>query len=47
MSFVGELGRRNVIRVGIAYAIVSWLVVQIADIVLETIGAPEWVCLGL
>jgi TolB-like protein/Flp pilus assembly protein TadD len=43
VSFVGELGRRNVIRVGIAYALVAWLVIQVADIVLETIGAPEWV----
>jgi TolB-like protein/Tfp pilus assembly protein PilF len=43
MSFFGELGRRNVIRVGFAYAIVAWLVVQVADIVFETIGAPVWV----
>ena len=43
MSFVGELSRRNVIRVGIAYAIIAWLIVQVADIVLETIGAPAWV----
>ncbi|MEJ2297827.1 MAG: hypothetical protein P8X94_04850 [Woeseiaceae bacterium] len=43
MSFFGELGRRNVIRVGIAYAIVAWLAVQVADIVLEAIGAPAWV----
>jgi TolB-like protein/Tfp pilus assembly protein PilF len=43
MSFLGELGRRNVIRVGFAYAIVAWLVIQVADIVLETIGAPAWV----
>lgn len=43
MSFFGELGRRNVFRVSIAYAIVAWIVVQIADIVFETIGAPAWV----
>ena len=43
MSLLGELSRRNVIRVGFAYAIVAWLVIQVADIVLETIGAPAWV----
>jgi TolB-like protein/Tfp pilus assembly protein PilF len=43
VSFVGELGRRNVIRVSIAYALVAWLVIQVADIVLEAIGAPDWV----
>jgi TolB-like protein len=47
MSFFGELGRRNVFRVAIAYAIVAWLVVQVADIVFETIGAPAWVMQAL
>ncbi len=43
MSFFAELKRRNVFRVGIAYAITSWLLIQVADILLETIGAPPWV----
>jgi TolB-like protein len=43
MGLFTELKRRNVIRVGIAYLIGSWLVMQVADIVLENIGAPDWV----
>ena len=43
MSFFNELKRRNVIRVGIAYVIVAWLVMQFADVVLNNINAPEWV----
>lgn len=43
MSFFDELKRRNVFRVGIAYLIGAWLVIQVADIVLENIGAPAWV----
>ena len=43
MSLFNELKRRNVFRVGIAYLIGSWLVIQVADIVLENIGAPVWV----
>ena len=43
MSLFDELKRRNVFRVGIAYLIGSWLVIQVADIVLENIGAPPWV----
>jgi len=43
MSFFEELKRRNVIRVGIAYAVAAWLLLQIADLVLENIGAPGWV----
>ncbi len=42
-SFWGELKRRNVVRVAIAYAIVSWLILQLADVVLDNIEAPNWV----
>ena len=42
-NLVEELKRRNVIRVGIAYLVAAWVVLQIADLVLENIGAPEWV----
>ena len=42
-SFWGELKRRNVVRVAIAYAIVSWLLIQVADVVLDNIEAPTWV----
>ena len=43
MSFFEELKRRNVIRVGIAYVVVAWLVMQFADVVLGNIEAPQWV----
>ena len=43
MSFFEELKRRNVIRVGIAYVVVAWLVMQFADVVLNNIAAPGWV----
>ncbi|MDH4057097.1 MAG: hypothetical protein OEW73_15750 [Gammaproteobacteria bacterium] len=43
MSILEELKRRNVFRVGIAYAVASWLLLQIVDIVLPIIEAPEWV----
>ncbi len=43
MSLFSELKRRNVFRVGIAYLIVAWLVLQVADLVLDNITAPEWV----
>jgi hypothetical protein len=38
-----ELKRRNVFRVAIAYLAVAWLILQVADIVFENIGAPAWV----
>ncbi len=46
-TFVKELSRRKVIRTGAAYLLVAWLVVQVADILLETFAAPEWVMRAL
>jgi TolB-like protein len=43
MSFFAELKRRNVFKVGIAYAIIAWLLIQVAAIVLPTFDAPRWV----
>ena len=43
MSFFSELKRRNVFRVGIAYVVVAWLILQIADVILGNIDAPGWV----
>lgn len=43
MSFIEELKRRNVIRVGIAYIVVAWLIMQFADVVLNNIAPPGWV----
>ena len=43
MSFFEELKRRNVFRVGIAYVISAWVLLQFVDLVLDNIQAPEWV----
>src|SRR6056297_701880 len=43
MSLFAELKRRNVIRVGGAYVVVAWLLIQVADILLGNFGAPDWV----
>lgn len=43
MSFFEELKRRNVIRVAIAYGVGAWFILQLSDVVLENISAPEWV----
>jgi TolB-like protein len=43
LSFFTELKRRNVIRVGIAYTIVAWVVAQVAEFAFENFGAPDWV----
>ena len=43
MSLFAEARRRNLFRVGAAYAIVVWLLVEVASVVLPTFKAPEWV----
>jgi len=42
MSFFNELKRRNVFKVGIAYAVSTWVLLQVTDIVAEILVLPEW-----
>jgi hypothetical protein len=35
--------RRNVFKVGVAYAVTAWLLIQIASTLLPAFGAPDWV----
>src|ERR1700730_12276622 len=41
-SFFAELKRRNVYKVAIAYAIVAWLLMQIATQVFPFLEIPNW-----
>lgn len=47
MSLFEELKRRNVIRVASAYAILGWVLAQVAEFAFETFGAPDWVLKSL
>jgi hypothetical protein len=38
-----ELKRRNVVRVAIAYLVMSWLILQVSDVILGNIEAPRWI----
>jgi TolB-like protein len=42
MSLLAELKRRNVVRVAVAYGVLSWLLIQVADTLTDTLGLPEW-----
>jgi hypothetical protein len=41
-EFFGELKRRNVYKVAIAYAVVAWLLIQIATQVFPFFEIPNW-----
>jgi adenylate cyclase len=43
LSIFDELQRRNVFRVAIGYIVSTWLLAQVADLVLENTSAPDWV----
>lgn len=47
MTILEELKRRNVFRVAVAYTVGAWFIAQIADLVLNNIGAPDWVIQAL
>ena len=43
MDFFSELKRRNVYKVAVAYAVVAWLLVQVATQVFPFLEIPNWV----
>lgn len=42
MSFIKELKRRNVIRVGVAYLVACWLLMQVVDVLTPVFELPGW-----
>jgi len=42
-SFFSELRRRNVFRVALTYAVVAWLLLEIAAVFVPMLEAPEWI----
>lgn len=42
MSFLDELKRRKVFKVGFAYLFIAWLVAQVLELVFESFGTPDW-----
>jgi TolB-like protein len=41
-ALFSELKRRNVFRVGIAYAVVSWVLLQFTDVISPILDMPDW-----
>ncbi len=42
-NILRELKRRNVFKIGVAYIITAWLLIEVSSVVLPTFKAPEWV----
>ena len=43
MGLFAELKRRNVFRVGVAYIVLGWVVIQVTDVAVPALRLPEWV----
>mgnify|MGYP001820444986 FL=1 len=43
MSLFAELKRRNVFRVGAAYVVLSWLLLQVGETLAPALHLPEWI----
>lgn len=43
MSLVSELKRRNVLRMAVLYVIASWLIMQVAEVIIALANLPEWI----
>ena len=41
-EFFRELHKRRVIKVGVAYLVIGWLVLQLADVIFPAMRLPEW-----
>ena len=42
-NFFAELKRRNVYKVAVAYAVIGWLLVQVATQVFPFLEIPNWI----
>jgi hypothetical protein len=42
LSLLKELKRRNVFKVAIAYAVSTWILLQLTDVLTQILGLPEW-----
>ena len=43
MRLVSELKRRNVFRMAVLYAVASWLIMQVAEVVIALANLPDWI----
>ena len=46
-AWLRRLRERGVIRVAASYAVITWLLLQIADVTFEPLGVPQWVMVSL
>ncbi len=43
MGLISELRRRNVLRMAVLYAVAAWLIMQLAEVLIDLANLPDWV----
>jgi TolB-like protein/Tfp pilus assembly protein PilF len=43
MRLVSELKRRNVLRMAVLYTVAAWLIVQVAEVLIDLAKLPDWI----
>ncbi len=43
MRLVSELRRRNVLRMAVLYVIAAWVILQVADVLIDLAKLPDWI----
>ena len=41
MGMISELRRRNVLRMAVLYGVAAWLIVQVADVLIDLANLPD------
>ncbi len=41
-NLFSELKRRNVVRVGIAYLVIGWVLIEVSDTIAPMMAMPDW-----
>ena len=42
-GLIARLRERGVLRVAASYAVIAWLLLQIADVTFDPLGVPKWI----
>lgn len=42
MKLLAELRRRHVVKVGVAYIVAAWVILQVTDVFADNLGLPAW-----
>ena len=43
MRLISELRRRNVLRMAALYSVAAWLIVQVAEVLIDLAKLPDWI----